>query len=69
MDFIEIITTFYVFFRVPLKSYEAAAARDALAKAIYSRMFDSIVAAINRCIPFGDSVSYIGVLDIAGFGT
>ncbi|VDD94836.1 unnamed protein product [Enterobius vermicularis] len=53
--------------RVPLKSYEAAAARDALAKAIYSRMFDSIVAAINRCIPFGDSVSYIGVLDIAGF--
>lgn len=53
--------------RVPLKPYEAAAARDALAKAVYSRLFDSIVGAINKCIPFGDSVSYIGVLDIAGF--
>uniref|UniRef100_F1KUD1 Myosin-VI n=1 Tax=Ascaris suum TaxID=6253 RepID=F1KUD1_ASCSU len=53
--------------RVPLKTYEAAAARDALAKAVYSRLFDSIVAHINKCIPFGDSVAYIGVLDIAGF--
>ncbi|VDN36843.1 unnamed protein product, partial [Gongylonema pulchrum] len=53
--------------RVPLKPYEASAARDALAKAVYSRLFDAIVARINKCIPFGDSVSYIGVLDIAGF--
>uniref|UniRef100_A0A915AE15 Myosin motor domain-containing protein n=1 Tax=Parascaris univalens TaxID=6257 RepID=A0A915AE15_PARUN len=53
--------------RVPLKTYEAAAARDALAKAVYSKLFDSIVAHINKCIPFGDSVAYIGVLDIAGF--
>lgn len=51
-----------------MKAHEAAAARDALAKAIYSRLFDEIVASINKCIPFGDSVSYIGVLDIAGFG-
>lgn len=37
-------------------------------QAIYSRLFDEIVAAINRSIPFGDSVNYIGILDIAGFG-
>lgn len=55
-------------FRIPLKSYEASAARDALAKAIYSRLFDAVVARINKCIPFNHSTSYIGVLDIAGFG-
>ncbi|VDN56642.1 unnamed protein product, partial [Dracunculus medinensis] len=54
--------------KVPLKTYEAVAARDALAKSIYSRLFDSIVLAINKSIPFSDSCSYIGVLDIAGFG-
>lgn len=53
---------------MPLKTYEAVAARDALAKSIYSRLFDSIVLAINKSIPFSDSCSYIGVLDIAGFG-
>ncbi|TKR77180.1 hypothetical protein L596_018199 [Steinernema carpocapsae] len=52
---------------VPLKIHEATAARDALAKAIYSRLFDHIVASINKSIPFGDSKAYIGVLDIAGF--
>lgn len=53
---------------MPLKPHEAAAARDALAKSIYSRLFDWIVAAINKSIPFGQSSAYIGVLDIAGFG-
>ncbi|CAJ0593296.1 unnamed protein product [Cylicocyclus nassatus] len=53
--------------RVPLKPYEAAAGRDALAKALYSRLFDWLVARINKSIPFEKSVSYIGVLDIAGF--
>ncbi|CAJ0573639.1 unnamed protein product, partial [Mesorhabditis spiculigera] len=52
---------------VPLKPAEAAAARDALAKAIYSRLFDWIVATINKSIPFTNSHNYIGVLDIAGF--
>ncbi|KAK0416370.1 hypothetical protein QR680_012444 [Steinernema hermaphroditum] len=52
---------------VPLKIHEATAARDALAKAIYNRLFDFVVASINKSIPFGDSQSYIGVLDIAGF--
>ncbi|XP_046820082.1 myosin heavy chain 95F isoform X1 [Vespa crabro] len=52
---------------VPLKVYEANNARDALAKAIYSKLFDHIVARINKSIPFKASSYYIGVLDIAGF--
>ncbi|CAH1101832.1 unnamed protein product, partial [Psylliodes chrysocephalus] len=52
---------------VPLKTYEATNARDALAKAIYSNLFDYIVNRINQSIPFQSSSYYIGVLDIAGF--
>lgn len=52
---------------VPLKIYEANNARDALAKALYSRLFDHIVTNINQSIPFKASSYYIGVLDIAGF--
>nr|CAD7257110.1 unnamed protein product [Timema shepardi] len=52
---------------VPLKVYEANNARDALAKAVYSKMFDYIVQRINKSIPFQASSYYIGVLDIAGF--
>ncbi|XP_026737078.1 myosin heavy chain 95F isoform X2 [Trichoplusia ni] len=52
---------------VPLKTYEANNARDALAKSIYSRLFDYIVHRINASIPFQASAYYIGVLDIAGF--
>lgn len=58
----------WLFPRVPLKTAEANNARDALAKSVYSRMFDYIVDMVNKSIPFGSSVSYIGVLDIAGFG-
>lgn len=53
---------------VPLKPQAAVAARDALVKSIYSKLFDAIVSAVNVCIPFADSAGYIGVLDIAGFG-
>ncbi|XP_072939732.1 myosin heavy chain 95F [Epargyreus clarus] len=52
---------------VPLKVHEAMHARDALAKAVYSRLFDYIVHRINASIPFQASAYYIGVLDIAGF--
>ena len=52
---------------VPLKVHEASNARDALAKSIYSRLFDYIVMRINKSIPFEKSSYYIGVLDIAGF--
>ncbi len=50
-----------------LQVHEASSARDALAKAIYSRLFDRIVSRINESIPFERSAYYIGVLDIAGF--
>merc|ERR1712038_351345 len=52
---------------VPLKVHEASNARDALAKSMYSRLFDYIVVKINQSIPFEKSAYYIGVLDIAGF--
>lgn len=52
---------------VPLKVHEASSARDALAKALYSHVFDYIVHRINKSIPFQSSAYYIGVLDIAGF--
>uniref|UniRef100_A0A672KID9 Unconventional myosin-VI n=1 Tax=Sinocyclocheilus grahami TaxID=75366 RepID=A0A672KID9_SINGR len=53
--------------KVPLKVEQASSARDALAKAIYSRLFDHVVTRINQCFPFDSSSHFIGVLDIAGF--
>ncbi|XP_064618049.1 unconventional myosin-VI-like [Liolophura sinensis] len=53
--------------KVPLKVYEASSARDALAKAVYGKIFDYIVDRVNKSIPFKSSVNYIGILDIAGF--
>jgi myosin-6 len=47
---------------------QATAARDALAKALYSHLFDHIVSQVNQCFPFKISSTFIGVLDIAGFG-
>ena len=48
--------------KVPLRCGEAAAARDALAKQVYSKLFDTIVEAINDSIPCRSSNNYIGVL-------
>lgn len=57
-----------LFSRVPLKVGEARSARDALAKSIYSKLFDYIVSRVNQAIPFSQSMCFIGLLDIAGFG-
>uniref|UniRef100_A0AAR2KPC3 Unconventional myosin-VI n=1 Tax=Pygocentrus nattereri TaxID=42514 RepID=A0AAR2KPC3_PYGNA len=53
--------------KVPLKVEQANNARDALAKAVYSRLFDHVVKRVNQCFPFDSSANFIGVLDIAGF--
>ncbi|XP_069462379.1 unconventional myosin-VI isoform X3 [Ambystoma mexicanum] len=53
--------------KVPLKVEQANNARDALAKAVYSRLFDHVVNRVNQCFPFETSSCFIGVLDIAGF--
>lgn len=55
--------------KVGLSKEVAANSRNALAKSIYSKMFDWIVERINKCFPFPveRSVNYIGILDIAGF--
>ncbi|XP_075058764.1 unconventional myosin-VI isoform X8 [Mixophyes fleayi] len=53
--------------KVPLKVEQANNARDALAKAVYSRLFDHVVNRVNQCFPFESSTFFIGVLDIAGF--
>ncbi|XP_034773749.2 myosin VIa isoform X1 [Acipenser ruthenus] len=53
--------------KVPLKVEQANNARDALAKAVYGRLFDHVVKRVNQCFPFESSSFFIGVLDIAGF--
>ncbi|XP_030054919.1 unconventional myosin-VI isoform X3 [Microcaecilia unicolor] len=53
--------------KVPLKVEQANNARDALAKAVYARLFDHVVNRVNLCFPFETSSFFIGVLDIAGF--
>uniref|UniRef100_A0A8C3Q0M9 Unconventional myosin-VI n=1 Tax=Chrysolophus pictus TaxID=9089 RepID=A0A8C3Q0M9_CHRPC len=46
---------------------QANNARDALAKTVYSHLFDHVVNRVNQCFPFETSSFFIGVLDIAGF--
>uniref|UniRef100_A0A452SWL1 Unconventional myosin-VI n=1 Tax=Ursus americanus TaxID=9643 RepID=A0A452SWL1_URSAM len=53
--------------KVPLKVEQANNARDALAKTVYSHLFDHVVNRVNQCFPFDTSSYFIGVLDIAGF--
>ncbi|EJD76471.1 myosin-VI [Loa loa] len=54
-------------YAVPLRASEANAARDALSKAIYSRLFTAIVNKITECMLFDETAFSIGVLDTAGF--
>ncbi|KAL6061526.1 Unconventional myosin-Ie [Balamuthia mandrillaris] len=56
-------------YNVPQSAEQAASARDALAKTIYSRMFDFIVEQVNRALQSQGSQAstIIGVLDIYGF--
>ena len=56
-------------YTVPLVPNDASESRDALAKAIYSRLFDWIVTRMNEAIGASDErvSGEIGVLDIFGF--
>ena len=50
--------------------FQASQARDALAKCIYSNLFDWIVFQINKALKTSHKVNkFIGVLDIYGFET
>ena len=54
---------------MPLKRKEALHNRDGLCKSLFTRLFDHIVQQVNSSLPLSEkSSSYIGVLDIAGFG-
>ncbi|XP_061302954.1 unconventional myosin-Vc isoform X1 [Pezoporus flaviventris] len=54
----------------PMTRPQAVNARDALAKKIYSHLFDFIVERINQALQFpGKQHTFIGVLDIYGFET
>ncbi|GAM22908.1 hypothetical protein SAMD00019534_060830, partial [Acytostelium subglobosum LB1] len=54
-------------YSVPQTVEQAIYARDALAKAIYSRLFDWLVRSINKSIEVTTKGKVIGVLDIYGF--
>jgi len=55
-------------YNVPLNGAQASSVRDALSKAIYSRLFDWIVQRINQAIVQKQpNKLVIGVLDIYGF--
>lgn len=58
-------------FVIPLKTYEAADARDALAKSLYDKTFQWLVGYINSRItkpdPKGQTPKFIGVLDMYPF--
>lgn len=54
-------------YTVPLNYVQAAATRDALAKAIYDRMFTWIVTRINTVLVSQNPHLTIGILDIYGF--
>ena len=56
-------------YKVPLNYIQATATRDALAKAIYDRLFNWIVIRVNKALMVAgaESLLCIGVLDIYGF--
>ncbi|KAL6066179.1 Myosin-1 [Balamuthia mandrillaris] len=54
-------------YAVPLNRMQALTSRDAVAKALYDRIFDWLIAKVNKALTTGNSAVSIGVLDIYGF--
>lgn len=54
-------------YAVPLNRMQALATRDALAKSMYDRLFDWLIAKVNAALLTGKARCSIGVLDIYGF--
>eukprot|EP00117_Sycon_ciliatum_P037453 scpid4622/ scgid28017/ Unconventional myosin-XV; Unconventional myosin-15 len=54
-------------FKTPLKPAQALDARDALAKALYSRLFSYIVIRINEVVCKDVKIASVAILDIFGF--
>jgi len=54
-------------YQVPQNPDQSAAIRDALAKTLYSRLFDFIVNKINVSMAYSGNCNVVGVLDIYGF--
>lgn len=54
-------------YAVPQNADQSDAIRDALAKTLYSRVFDHIVARINQSMAHSGQCDVVGVLDIYGF--
>ncbi|CAF3296231.1 unnamed protein product [Rotaria socialis] len=52
---------------VPLTVHTAEHVRDKLAKTIYARLFNQLVAYVNTSISFKSSTSHIGIIDTIGF--
>jgi len=53
---------------IPLKTYDAEASRDALAKSIYGQLFDWLVSRVNVALNGAPQPwAFIGLLDIFGF--
>ena len=51
----------------PLRVSQAEAARDALSKALYGKLFDHLIVLVNRTLKQPGGTVYCGVLDIFGF--
>jgi len=54
-------------YQVPQNPEQSTAIRDALAKTLYARVFDWIVAKVNAAMAFSGNCNVVGVLDIYGF--
>lgn len=57
-------------FRIQLDTTNASQARDSLARMLYDQLFQQIVRTLNTVMNQSetDLDSYVGILDIAGFG-